>query len=98
VRLGRLSLFAPLMGGLACTSGGGPAATPDGGTFVAFASDFKGFHDWPNQAEAEAAPTLPPFDAGASQFKVTWPLPGVGVSPVGTPGASGAGVAETSLG
>jgi hypothetical protein len=62
--LGRLSLFVLAIGGFACTSST-PSATPDGGTFVAFASDFKGFHDWPNQAEAEPAPTLPPFDAGA---------------------------------
>jgi hypothetical protein len=66
VRLGRRSLLALLGSGLACTAaGGGPAAPADGGTFVAFASDFRGFHDWPNQAEATPASTLPPFDAGA---------------------------------
>jgi len=65
VRLGRRFLLALLVSGLACTAGGGPSGAPDGGTFVAFASDFKGFHDRPNQAEATPASTLPPFDAGA---------------------------------
>ncbi len=61
--LARLSLAAVALGGLACTSSA-PAAGPDVGTFVAFASDFRGFHDWPNQAEAAPASTLPAFDAG----------------------------------
>jgi hypothetical protein len=58
----RIGLCLLAMGGAACS--GAPSATTDGGTFVAFASDFKGFHDWPNQAEATPASTLPPFDAG----------------------------------
>ena len=32
----------------------------------------------------------PPFDAGAVNATVAWPLPGVAVTPVGAPGATGA--------
>jgi len=60
----RLGLVMLALAGAACSTSG-PAASSDAGQFVAFASDFKGFHDWPNQAEAMVAPTLPPFDAGA---------------------------------
>ena len=50
---------------LAGCNGGSQAGGPDGGPFIAFAGNFKGFHDWPNQAEATPATTLPPVDAAA---------------------------------
>jgi hypothetical protein len=40
-----------------------PASGDGGGTFVAFASDFDGFHSWPS-AVAMPNPNLPPVDAG----------------------------------
>jgi hypothetical protein len=74
VRLARTGLLALLAAGFGCSAA--PAVSADGGTFVAFASDFKGFHDWPNQAEATPSPSLPPLDAGA-------------LGDAGTPGADG---------
>lgn len=42
-----------------------PQAGGDGGVpFVAFASDFNGFHTWPNMAVATPSPNLPAVDAG----------------------------------
>jgi hypothetical protein len=59
---GLLAAIAALAGGC---SGAPQAGGADGGPFIAFAGDFKGFHDWPNQAEATPAAELPPVDAGA---------------------------------
>src|ERR1700690_545265 len=42
---------------------GGATPTADGGIFVAYASDFRNFHDWPS-ASAVPAPTLPAIDGG----------------------------------
>jgi len=50
---------------LAGCSGAPQTSALDGGTFIAFAGDFKGFHDWPNQAEATPAADLPAVDGGA---------------------------------
>ena len=47
-----------------CSAGGGQSGDAGGGPFIAFAGDFKGFHDWPNQAEATPSPALPAVDAG----------------------------------
>ncbi|HVT07063.1 MAG TPA: hypothetical protein VHO67_06380 [Polyangia bacterium] len=50
-------------GALGCSAA--PSANSDGGgIFVAFASDFNGFHNWPNSAPATPSPDLPPVDAG----------------------------------
>ena len=40
----------------------------------------------------------PPSDAGAAQDRVTWPLPGLAVSPFGGPGLviAAAGVADAA--
>ncbi len=57
-----LALFSGLAGVAAC-SPGAPTST-DGGPFVAFASDFNGFHGWPS-APAMPSPNLPPVDAGS---------------------------------
>jgi hypothetical protein len=75
MKLARTGLLALAVAGLACSSPGS-ATAPGGGTFVAFASDFKGFHDWPNQAEAFPSPTLPPLDGGV-------------LGDAGTPGVDG---------
>ncbi len=48
--------------GLGCSTA--PMASSDGHIFVAFASDFDGFHSWPNSAPATPSPDLPPVDAG----------------------------------
>jgi hypothetical protein len=63
--VGRASLavaFGVAAGG--CTASPS-AAGIDSGIFVAFASDFDGFHDWPHRASpAVPSPNLPPVDAG----------------------------------
>ena len=56
-----LALALALGGGAAGCSTSPPATT--GTTFVAFASDFNGFHSWPS-AVAMPSPNLPPVDAG----------------------------------
>ena len=55
------SLAIALSGALAGCGATPPTAT--GTTFVAFASDFNGFHSWPS-AVAAPSPNLPPVDAG----------------------------------
>jgi hypothetical protein len=65
---GRRALLALALGGAASATGcnaAAPGKGGDGGVFVAFASDFNGFHDWPGKAfPAEPSPNLPPVDAG----------------------------------
>ena len=56
-----LGVSLVLSGAVAGCSASPPAAT--GTTFVAFASDFNGFHSWPS-AVATPSPNLPPVDAG----------------------------------
>ena len=57
----RLSVGAALAGLAGCNAAS--SAGSDGGVFVAFATDFAGFHDWPS-AVAMPSPSLPPVDAG----------------------------------
>jgi hypothetical protein len=63
--LGRASLalaFGVAAGG--CTVAPSAAGT-DSGIFLAFESDFNGFHQWPHMASpAVPSPNLPPVDAG----------------------------------
>ncbi len=60
-------LVAAAFGALAagCSGGSQTSGLDGGGPFIAFAGDFKGFHDWPNQADATPAPSLPGVDAGS---------------------------------
>jgi hypothetical protein len=60
-------LFALALAGSGVAAGCSvaPAANGDAGSiFVAFASNFNGFHSWPNTAVATPSPNLPPVDAG----------------------------------
>ncbi len=59
---GAVAAVALLAVGAGCRGSAGGAA--DGGPFVAFATDFAGFHAWPS-ALAAPSPDLPPVDAGA---------------------------------
>jgi hypothetical protein len=61
-RAGLLGTLALLALGAGCK--GAASESPDGAPFVAFATDFAGFHDWPS-APAMPSPDLPPVDAGA---------------------------------
>lgn len=95
---GRLAFGLLVAAALLAGCGGGRASGGgvDGGPFIAFASDFSGFHDWPNQAEATPASTLPPVDAGVSAAdggvhptpqREYWnmnPPPGSATFPIGT--------------
>jgi hypothetical protein len=64
-RRASLALGASLALALGGAAAGCSASPPVAGgtTFVAFASDFNGFHSWPS-AVATPSPDLPPVDAG----------------------------------
>jgi hypothetical protein len=58
-----LALGASLALGVAAAGCGASPPAVNGTTFVAFATDFDGFHSWPSAA-AMPSPNLPPVDAG----------------------------------
>jgi hypothetical protein len=85
-----LSLLLCSAGSLGCSTSANQGAT-DAGTFVAFASDFSGFHSWPSTpgVAPDGAPPPPTGDAGVHFGPLTTyinkrPPPGSTSFPVGT--------------